>query len=49
MNKIRFSLCREDIIYRIFGLFPYYDKNENGDFVLYKATENVDGCYGKIS
>lgn len=49
MNKVRFSLCREDIIYRIFGLFPYYDKNENGDFVLYKATENVDGCYGKIS
>ena len=49
MNKVRFSLCREDIIYRIFGLFPYYDKNENEEFILHKATENVDGCYDKIS
>lgn len=41
--------CNEGLKYKVFGLFPFFDINENNELVLYKGNTNVDGCYNKLS
>lgn len=47
MKTLFYTIHKEDIISRIYGLFPYitFDNNE---CVLHRATDNKDGCYNKI-
>lgn len=49
MNLVKVKYCNEDLKYRVFGLFPYFAKNENGELVLYKGNTLPDGCWGQLS
>ena len=48
MNKIQKKICREELKSRIPGLFAYIEENEDGEFILHKATDSLQGCYDKI-
>ena len=48
MKSFKKNICIEEFISRIPGLFPYLEFNELGELVKHKATDSVDGCYGKI-
>ena len=48
MRKIQKVICREEFKSRIPGLFAYIEENDAGEFVLHKATDSLNGCYGKI-
>lgn len=48
MRKIQKVICREELKSRIPGLFAYIEENDAGEFVLHKATDSLNGCYGKI-
>lgn len=48
MRKIQKTICREELISRIPALFAYIEENDAGDFVLHKATDSLEGCWGKI-
>lgn len=48
MRKYQYTICRESMLSRIPGLFPYVEKNNIGEMTLHKATDNVMGCYGKM-
>jgi len=48
MSKIQKTICREELKSRIPGLFAYIEENDAGEFKLHKATDSLQGCYGKI-
>lgn len=48
MRRIQKKICREELVSRIPSLFPYYEYNEIGQFVRHKATDSINGSYGKI-
>lgn len=48
MRAIKRCICLEELKSRIPGLFPYIEFDEFGRVVKHKATDSVDGCYGKI-
>lgn len=48
MKVIKRNICLEELKSRIPGLFPYLEFDEFGRAVIHKATDSVDGCYGKI-
>lgn len=48
MRTIKRHICLEELKSRIPGLFPYIEFDELGNVVKHKATDSVDGCYGKI-
>lgn len=48
MRTFKKTICIEEFISRIPGLFPYLEFNEFGILVKHKATDSIDGCYGKI-
>lgn len=48
MNTIKVKYCREDLISRVPGLFPYLEFDENGVSHLHKSSDSDSGCYGKI-
>lgn len=48
MKAFKKNICVEEFISRIPGLFPYIEFNEFGEIVKHKATDSVDGCYGKM-
>ena len=47
MDKIQVTYSRENIISRTFGLFPYYEFNDNLA-IIHVATDSSTGCYEKI-
>lgn len=48
MRVIKRNIGIEELKSRIPGLFPYLEFDEYGNLVKHKATDSVDGCYGKI-
>ena len=48
MRTIEIKLNKESYISRINGLFPFYEYDEFGNFVLNHSYNSIDGCYGKI-
>lgn len=48
MIKIQKTICREELKSRIPALFAYIEENDSGEFKLHKATDSLQGCYGKI-
>ena len=48
MRVIKRNICLEELKSRIPALFPYIEFDEFGNVVKHKATDSVDGCYGKI-
>jgi len=48
MKKIQKTICREELKSRIPGLFAYIEENDADEFKLHKATDSLQGCWGKI-
>lgn len=48
MKSFKKNICVEEFVSRVPGLFPYIEFNELGELVKHKATNSVDGCYGKM-
>jgi len=48
MKVFKKNICIEEFVSRIPGLFPYLEFNDLGELVKRKATDSVDGCYGKM-
>lgn len=48
IRKIQKTICREEYKSRIPSLFPYMEEDENGVFKIHRATDALDGSYGKI-
>jgi len=48
MRTIEYKVSFENMISRIPGLFAYLEDDEFGNVYLHKATDSIDGCYGKI-
>jgi hypothetical protein len=48
MRTIQYRVSYEKMITRLPGLFAYLESNEFGEMILHKATDSIDGCYGKI-
>ena len=48
MTTYCYEISRETIISRLPSLFAYVSYNASGEAELHKATDSIDGCYGKI-
>ena len=48
MRTIQYRVPIEKMITRLPGLFAYLGEDGYGNIVLHKATESLNGCYGKI-
>lgn len=48
MRTIQYRVPIEKMITRLPGLFAYLGEDDYGNIVLHKATESLNGCYGKI-
>lgn len=48
MKTIEYKVSYEKMISRLPGLFAYLDSDEFGTVSLHKATDSLNGCYGKI-
>ena len=48
MKTIEYKVSYEKMISRLPGLFAYLESDEFGNMVLHKATDSMDGCWGKI-
>lgn len=48
MRVIEYNVSFENMISRIPGLFAYLESDEFGNVSLHKATDSLDGCWGKI-
>lgn len=48
MRTLHYEVSREKLLSRLFGLFAYVDYDDNGEAELHKATDSVNGCYGKV-
>lgn len=49
MEKIEIKYNINNLKYKIFGLFPYLELNDNNEYELFEAKTSVDGCYDKIA
>ena len=48
MKTIEYKVSYEKMISRLPGLFAYLKSDEFGNMSLHKATDSLDGCWGKI-
>ena len=48
MKTIEYKVSFEKMISRLPGLFAYLDSDDFGEVSLHKATDSIDGCWGKI-
>ena len=48
MKTIEYKVSFEKMISRIPGLFAYLESDEYGEVTLHKATDSLDGCWGKV-
>lgn len=48
MKTIEYKVSFEKMISRIPGLFAYLDWDEYGEASLHKATDSLDGCWGRV-
>lgn len=48
MKTIEYKVSYENMISRLPGLFAYLESDEFGNMSLHKATDSLDGCWGKI-
>lgn len=48
MKMIEYKVSYEKMISRLPGLFAYLESDEFGNMSLHKATDSLDGCWGKI-
>ena len=48
MKTIEYKVSYEKMISRLPGLFAYLESDEFGNMSLHKATDSLDGCWGKI-
>ena len=48
MKTIEYKVSYEKMISRLPGLFAYLESDELGNMSLHKATDSLDGCWGKI-
>lgn len=48
MKTYEYKISKEPLLSRIPGLFAYISYNSLGEAELHKATDSLDGCYGKI-
>lgn len=48
MKVYSYEISKEPLLSRLPALFAYIDYETNGDAVVHKATDSIDGCYGKI-
>ena len=48
MRTIQYRVPIEKMITRLPGLFAYLGEDDYRNIVLHKATESLNGCYGKI-
>ena len=48
MRKIKRTICLEETVSRLPSLFAYIGYNELGERVLHRATDSLDGSYGKL-
>lgn len=48
MKTINYKVSYEKMITRLPGLFAYIESDDFGNMVLHKATDSLNGCYGKI-
>lgn len=48
MRTIHYQVSQEKLLSRLFSLFAYVDYDENGEAELHKATDSINGCYGKV-
>ena len=48
MKTIEYKVYYEKMISRLPGLFAYLDSDEFGTVSLHKATDSLNGCYGKL-
>ena len=48
MKTIEYKVSFEKMISRLPGLFAYLDSDDFGVVSLHKATDSLDGCWGKI-
>lgn len=48
MKTIEYKVSYEKMISRLPGLFAYLDSDEFGTVSLHKATDSLNGCYGKL-
>lgn len=48
MKTYEYKISKEPLLSRIPGLFAYISYNSLGEAELHKATNSLDGCYGKI-
>ena len=49
MKTIEYKVSFEKMISRLPGLFAYLDSDDFGEVSLHKATDSIDGCWGKIA
>lgn len=48
MKTIEYKVSFEKIISRLSGLFAYLESDDYGVVSLHKATDSLDGCWGRI-
>lgn len=48
MKVYSYEISKEPLLSRLPALFAYIDYETNGDAAVHKATDSIDGCYGKI-
>ena len=48
MKTIEYKVSFEKMVSRLPGLFAYLESDEYGEVSLHKATDSLDGCWGKV-
>lgn len=48
MKVYSYEISKEPLLSRLPALFAYIDYETNGNAAVHKATDSIDGCYGKI-
>lgn len=48
MKVYKFQISQEELVSRLFGVFPYIEEDGMGVVRLHKASDSPMGCYGKI-
>ena len=48
MKVYSYEISKEPLLSRLPALFAYIDYEANGDSAIHKATDSIDGCYGKV-
>ena len=48
MKVYSYEISKEPLLSRLPALFAYIDYEANGNSAIHKATDSIDGCYGKV-